>query len=210
MLLEHKLSDFLDVLASEEPAPGGGAVAALSGALACSMISMVCNLTIGKKKYADVQDEVKEILNRSEELRHNFKELVEQDAEAFSDVMGALKMPKGTDEEKAIRKEALQHALQKATYVPLRTMEYAGEAVKLAHRISQIGNKNVISDAGVAAIMADAAMSQGWLNVAVNISAIKDQEFVDRITNQAEDILTESDGFTDETLDIVEDTIYGE
>ncbi len=209
-MFEHRLDDFLDVLASSEPAPGGGAVAALSGALACSMISMVCNLTIGKKKYANVQNEVEEILHKSEELRHNFKELVEQDAEAFNDVMGAMKMSKNTDEGKVLREEALQHALQKATFVPLRTMEHAGEAIKLAHRIAQIGNKNVISDAGVAGIMAESAMSAGWMNVVVNINSVEDQEFVDRIANRAEDIIDDAEGLTDETLEIVEDTIYGE
>lgn len=210
MLLEWEVSDFLDVLSSGEPTPGGGAVAALSGALACAMISMVSNLTIGKKKYANVQEEIEKILQKSEELRKHFQELAEQDSEAFNDVMGAMKMPKTTDEEKTLRKEALQHALQKATFVPLRTMEYSADALQLAHRIAQIGNRNVISDAGVAAIMAESALHAGWLNVAINIEAVEDQEFVDRISDHAEEILDNADGLCDETLEIVEDTIYAD
>ena len=210
MLLNRTLADFLDIAASNEPAPGGGAVAALSGALACSMISMVCNLTVGKKKYSDVQDEIEKLLSRTETLRKHFQDLIQQDSEAFSDVMGAMQMPKQSENESTLRKEALQHALQKATHVPLRTMEYSAESVKIAHRVAQIGNKNVISDIGVAAIMAEAALHSGWLSIAANLEAIDDQEFVDRISDHAEQILDDIDGVADETVEIVEDKIYSD
>ena len=208
MLQDRKLVDLLELMSSKKPAPGGGTVAALSGALACSMVSMVCNLTIGKKKYIDVQDEIENILTQSEEIRAHFQELMEQDTEAFNDVMGAFRMPKSTEEEKAIRKEAIHHALQKATYVPLRTMEYGAKVLKLANRVAAIGNKNVVSDAGVAALMAESAMHSGWLNVAININSIEDTDFVDRISEKVEGYLDDADGLTDETLEIVEDTIY--
>ncbi len=210
MMLERTVAGFLDDLASSAPAPGGGAVAALSGALACSMVSMVSNLTLGKKRYADVEDEVREILDRSEELRKHFQELVEQDAEAFSDVMGALQMPKATEQQKLLRQEALEHALQKAAYVPLRTMENAAEALKLAHRIAQIGNKNLVSDAGVAAVLAESALYCGWFNVAVNLANIKDEEFAERLATKTQEILDQTDGLLDETMEIVEYRIYGE
>ncbi len=209
-MLEQSVSNLLNLLASSEPAPGGGAVAALAGAMSCSMISMVCNLTIGKKKYVDVSEELQGILKRSEELRKNFQDLVAQDIEAFGDVMAARQMKKETKEQKMIRDEALQHALQKATFVPLRTMEYALEALKLAHRTAQIGNVNVISDAGVGAIMAQSALYSASLNIDVNLKKISDHEFVDRICLKSEDLLEEGEGIIEETLDIIDEIIYGE
>ena len=126
------LTDFLSDLASDSPTPGGGSVAALSGALAGALTSMVANLTIGKKKYADVQEDVQAVLESTEGLRLELTELMEEDAAAFDKVMAAMKLPKETDEEKAARAEVLQAALVDAAMVPLAVMEKCVEVIALA------------------------------------------------------------------------------
>jgi len=210
MVLGKPIQNFLDDLASKAPTPGGGSVAALSGATACALVSMVCNVSNKNKNDEVVKRKLENILSESERLRELFQELIEQDIEAFSDVMSSMKMPKDSDEEKTIRHEALQHALQKAAYVPLRTMEHAGEILVLAHKAAQIGSKYVISDAGVAAIMAESALQSAWFNVAINLESIEDQEFIDRIANKAEKIIDDIEGIADEIIEIVEDVIYSE
>ena len=171
---------------------------------------MVCNLSIEKKSCKENEDELKEILQTSEKLRELFSELVDQDVEAFGDVMSALRMPKNNDEERLLRNEALEHALEKATYVPLRTMEHGAKVLMLANRVSQICNKNVISDVGVAAIMAESAVHSAYFNIAINLANIGSQDFIDRIENKTEQIMDDIEGIADETIEIVEDIIYGE
>ena len=210
MILSQPIENFLDDLASKSSTPGGGSVAALSGATAAALVSMVCNLSIEKKNCKENEDELKEILQTSEKLRELFSELVDQDVEAFGDVMSALRMPKNSDEERLLRNEALEHALEKATYVPLRTMEHGAKVLMLANRVSQICNKNVISDVGVAAIMAESAVHSAYFNIAINLANIGSQDFIDRIENQTEQIMDDIEGIADETIEIVEDIIYGE
>ncbi len=210
MILSQPIENFLDDLASKSSTPGGGSVAALSGATAAALVSMVCNLSIEKKNCKENEDELKEILQTSEKLRELFSELVDQDVEAFGDVMSALRMPKNNDEERLLRNEALEHALEKATYVPLRTMEHGAKVLMLANRVSQICNKNVISDVGVAAIMAESAVHSAYFNIAINLANIGSQDFIDRIENQTEQIMDDIEGIADETIEIVEDIIYGE
>ena len=210
MILSQPIENFLDDLASKSSTPGGGSVAALSGATAAALVSMVCNLSIEKKSCKENDDELKEILQTSEKLRELFSELVDQDVEAFGDVMSALRMPKNNDEERLLRNEALEHALEKATYVPLRTMEHGAKVLMLANRVSQICNKNVISDVGVAAIMAESAVHSAYFNIAINLANIGSQDFIDRIENKTEQIMDDIEGIADETIEIVEDIIYGE
>jgi len=210
MILKQAVENFLDDLSSKSPTPGGGSVAALSGATAAALVSMVCNLSIGKKSCESNKDELEQILAHSEKLRELFSELIDQDVEAFDDVMNAFRMSKNDDEEKLLRNEALNHSLQKATYVPIRTMEHGAEILTLAHRAAQICNRNVISDAGVAAIMAESAVHSAYFNVAINLENIDEQEFVDRIENKTEQIMDDIEGLADETIEIVEDIIYGE
>src|SRR5512137_1130343 len=122
-LVKQNIKMFLDELASSSPAPGGGSVAALSGALGAALSSMVCNLTRGKQGYESTQDEIKEILQRSEELRKQLTELIDKDTEAFNKVMEALKMPKETEDQKEQRQHAMQNAFKLATDVPLETAQ---------------------------------------------------------------------------------------
>ena len=208
MLLELRLDDFLRELSSKASVPGGGSVSAVTGAMAAALISMVCNLTTGNKEYADVEERIKGIVEKSENLRDELSKLIDKDADAFSDVIHAIKMPKETEEDKVLRHEAIQHALQKAALVPLKTMELSKDALLLAREVAECGSKNAISDAGVAAILADAAIKAAKINVDINLASIEDAEFTDKIAKKCDDILAEIDGVLDECLEIVERKIY--
>jgi len=169
---------FLDELASSSPAPGGGSVAALSGALGSALTSMVCNLTIGKKKYADVDEEMKKVLGQAEHLREQFTELVERDTHAFNKVMEAFALPRETDPQKALRAAAIREATKEATLVPLEVMKHCIDALALAQTVAAKGNANSVSDAGVSAIMLHAALEAAALNVRINLKSLNDPDFV--------------------------------
>lgn len=177
-LTERPVTSFLDELASNAPAPGGGSVASLSGALGAALISMVCNLTLGKKGYEGVQDEIHGLLVHSEALRRQMLELLEADVEVYTNYSIAAKMPRTTDEEKAVRAQAMQAALKNATMVPMRIAEAAVKVIDLCMPTAEKGNKGAVSDAGVAVLMAEAALRSAALNVLINLGAIKDEDFV--------------------------------
>jgi len=180
-LIEMKLKDFIDELSSDSPAPGGGSVAALAGALSSALSSMVCNLTIGKEKYKDVEYDMEKILDRVEDIRERFMELIDRDTEAFNRVMEAFKLPKNTEEEKKIRKEKIQDALKGAALVPLETARMCAEMIELCKEIAEKGNKNSITDVGVAAIMAKAGLESAILNVKINLKSINDENFIESL-----------------------------
>jgi len=207
MLADMKLTEYLDELASSSSVPGVGSAAALMGANAAALVSMVCNLTIGKKGYEDVADEIGELLVESEKLRHEFVKLVDLDAQAFAEVMDAYKLPKTTEEEKHIRQGAIQAATRKATQVPLRTIELAVELLSLAREAGEYGNKNVISDAGVAATLGVAAMEAAWLNVQINLNPIVDERFKEEILDRGEALLDEGEELYEDAISIVESKI---
>jgi formiminotetrahydrofolate cyclodeaminase len=177
-LTDKSITAFLDELSSDAPAPGGGSVAALSGALGAALVSMVCNLTLGKKGYEDVQDEVNELLAQSEALRKELAGLLEKDVKAYTGYSLAAKMPRGTDEEKAERQVAMLAALKVATDVPLTIAEAAVKVMDLCMPAAEQGNKWAVSDAGVAVLMAEAALRSAALNVLINLGTLKDKEFV--------------------------------
>lgn len=178
MLTQKPVITFLDELASSAPAPGGGSVAALSGALGAALISMVCNLTVGKEKYADVQEDIQALLAQSEALRQELVELLEADVQVYTEVSKAMKMPRATDEEKADRTAAMQKALQAATGVPMRVAEACVQVMDLCRPTAEKGNVNAVSDVGVAVLMAEAGLRSAALNVLINLGAIKDEAFV--------------------------------
>ncbi len=178
MLTQKPVITFLDELASSAPAPGGGSVAALSGALGAALISMVCNLTVGKEKYADVQEDIQALLAQSEALRQELVELLEADVQVYTEVSKAMKMPRATDEEKAARTAAMQKALQAATGVPMRVAEACVQVMDLCRPTAEKGNVNAVSDVGVAVLMAEAGLRSAALNVLINLGAIKDEAFV--------------------------------
>ncbi len=192
------VTDFLDELASSAPAPGGGAVAALAGALGAALVSMVGNLTLGKKDYVGVQDQVTALLAQSESLRGRLAALIEEDYAAFIRLSAAMKLPRATDEEKAARTEAVQTALKGATEVPQQIAEACAAAMKLCRPMAEIGNKNAVSDAGVAVLMAEAGLRAAALNVLINLGTIKDMEFVARERARLDDLLRGSAALRDE------------
>jgi formiminotetrahydrofolate cyclodeaminase len=177
-LTDKSITAFLDELSSDAPAPGGGSVAALSGALGAALVSMVCNLTLDKKGYEDVQGEIKDLLAQSEALRAKLAGLLEKDVQAYTGYSKAAKMPRGTDEEKAERQVVMLAALKVATDVPLSIAEAAVKVMDLCMPAAEMGNKWAVSDAGVAVLMAEAALRSAALNVLINLGTLKDEEFV--------------------------------
>ena len=177
-LTDKAVTDFLDDLASNLPAPGGGSVAALSGALGAALVSMVCNLTLGKKGYEGVQADIEALLAQSEALRREMVGLLEADVAAYTAYSQTAKMPKDTDEEKAVRAAAMQDALKNATMPPMHIAEAAVKVMDLCMPAAEKGNKWAVSDAGVAVLMAEAALRAAALNVLINLGTIKDQDFV--------------------------------
>ena len=140
-LTQQTVTEFLDALASNAPAPGGGSVAALSGALGAALLSMVCNLTLGKKKYAAVQDDIAALVEQTEALRHRLTDLLEADVEVFTGVSAAYKMPRKTPEDKAARSAAIQEALKAATQVPLDVAKACVEVLDLCTQAAEQGNR---------------------------------------------------------------------
>lgn len=189
MLKDQKITNFLDTLASKSATPGGGSVAALTGAMASALLSMVGNLTIGKEKYQDVEDDVRKILERSEKLRDEFEILMEKDVEAFDQFMAILKLPKETEKQKEIRKEKMQVALVEAANVPLEVARKSRELLAICQEIAEKGNKNVISDAGVGVILAEAALESAILNVKCNLGMIKDEQVKERFNSEVDDLM---------------------
>jgi glutamate formiminotransferase / formiminotetrahydrofolate cyclodeaminase len=196
------LVDFIDEVASSEPAPGGGSVAATAGALAGALTSMVCGLTIGKKKYLEVEEEIKEVLKKSENLRKELKELVIKDAESFEKVMDARKLSKHTETEGKRREEAIQEATKGAALVPLEVMEKSLEVLKLAKIVAEKGNENAVSDAGVSNLLAKAAIDGAGYNVRINLSSIKDEIFISEIKKKL-DNLSQAATFLSEQIRVI-------
>jgi len=176
-LTDKTVTEFLHALASSAPAPGGGSVAALAGALGAALVSMVCNLTLGKKKYASVQDDITTLVARSEALRRELTDLLEADVQVYTGVSAAYKLPRETEEEKAARSAAIQEALKQATMVPIEVAEACVKVLDLCMPVAEKGNVGAVSDAGVAALMAEAALRSAALNVIINLEAIQDKAF---------------------------------
>ena len=188
MLTSKTVAEFLNDLASNSPAPGGGSISALAGALSAGLTSMVCRLTIGKKKYADVQNEMEKILRESEELRRRLTLLIDEDTAAFNEVMAAFALPKESPVQQQMRTEAIQIATKKASLVPLEVMRLSANAAVLAKSVAEKGNSNSITDAGVAALSARMACGGAMMNVLINLGSLKDQEFVTTTRKEAKTI----------------------
>ncbi|MGN0838415.1 MAG: cyclodeaminase/cyclohydrolase family protein [Pyramidobacter sp.] len=176
----HKMSlpDFTAELASGSPAPGGGSVAALGGALAAGLASMVGELTRGREKYAAVQGDMEQLCVRGKELARQLLELIDKDTAAFAAYLAALKLPKETEEDKSVRRAAMQAAAKKTVEVPLHTLELCAEAGELALTAISEGNANAVSDAAAAGQFAHAAAVSAAYNVRINLPGVKDPAFV--------------------------------
>jgi glutamate formiminotransferase/formiminotetrahydrofolate cyclodeaminase len=203
-LVTMKTADFTDLLSTDSPAPGGGSVAALCGALSGALTSMVGALTHGKKGYEDVFDEVEEIGIEGQNLKDAFLHDVDRDTDAFNRVMAAARFPKKTDEDKAAREEAMQAANKDATLVPLDVLKRAWEAAQAARHIVEKGNKNSVSDGGVAALTARAAAEGAYLNVLINLPGITDEAFKAKTLKEAEEVREWVVEHTEETVRLAE------
>jgi len=190
------VDEFCDELASESPAPGGGSVAALAGALAACLTSMVSRLTIGKKKYADVEDDMKAVLECADRARAGLLKLVDEDTAAYSAVMAAYKLPRETPEDVAARDKAIQDATRTAIAVPLEVAKQAAAVLDLALTAVEKGNVNAASDAGVAGLLAHAAVQGALLNVRINLGAVTDKSVAAETKKVAAKIQTRAAGLS--------------
>ncbi len=198
MVKDISAQDFLDALASVRPTPGGGGAAAMMGAMGAALVSMVCNLTIGKKGHEAVEAEMRGLLAASEALRARLADMVAEDAAAFDGLMAAYRLPKDTDEQRAARSAAIQAGLQAATLAPLACARAAAEGVRLAARAVEPGNPNVISDVGVGVLASLAALRSAALNVHINAPQIKDRAFTDRCLTELAGLLAECGPLADQ------------
>lgn len=200
MIKEQKLQDFLDVLSSKEPVPGGGGASALCGAVGNALGQMVANLTIGKKKYADVEGEVKDFLEKMKALQFEFTELADDDARVFAPLAQAYSLPSETDEQKAYKAEVMEKNLLAASAVPIKIMEKSMEMLSILDRLADIGSKMAISDVGVAVQCTRTALLGAAMNVYINTKSMRDQ-------NKAQELNDKSDRMIDEGAKLA-DSIY--
>ncbi len=184
MYLDKSLQEYLDDLASDRPTPGGGSTAALSGAMGAALTCMVARLTLGKADYAQVQPEIEIIIERVEGLRRRFQQLIQADIEAYGQLSACFKLPRTTSEEKIARTKAIQEQLIQAALVPLEMAECAAELIQYCQRVAEIGNKNVLSDIGVAANLALAAGSGASWMVKTNVQILKDRVRADELSTR--------------------------
>lgn len=188
MLANLKITEYLEKAAAGTAVPGGGSVAALNAALAAGLTAMVANLTIGKKGYEAVAEEMNDIANKTTELREKLTAAIDRDAEAYSEVMAAFKLPRATNQEKELRKLAIQKAFKHAALVPMEVANQAVKVLDLAGRAVAGGNKNAVTDGLVAAMNARTAALAALYNVKINLGSIDDDEFVKKLTREINDL----------------------
>ncbi len=183
-MLNESCNEFIQKLSTKAPVPGGGGVCAYVGALGMALGSMVGNLTVGKKKYINVEEDIKILLDKSEEITLQLKKLVEKDAEVFLPLSKAYGLPTNTDEEKAYKEKALQEVLVDATLVPLEIARWSYEALKLHHEYAEKGSIIAISDVGVGVILCQSAIRGAKLNVLINTKILKDKAFKKKVEDE--------------------------
>ncbi|MGN0658022.1 MAG: cyclodeaminase/cyclohydrolase family protein [Emergencia sp.] len=175
-LIDMQVKEYLEILKSDAPAPGGGSVSALAGAQGAALFMMVADLTLGKEKYADWQDVCREAKEKGAAIYEELTAAVDKDTEAFNLVAAAFRMPKDTDEEKAARKQAIADGTLVSTQVPFRTMQLGYEGLMLAKSLIGKSNPNAASDLGVAVLNLTGCIKGAWLNVLINLPGVKDEE----------------------------------
>ncbi|CEK39461.1 cyclodeaminase/cyclohydrolase family protein [Paraclostridium sordellii] len=195
---EKTCEDFVDVLASKSAVPGGGGAAALTGAIGIALGSMVCNLTIGKKKYAEHEKSVKSILGKARSLEKDLIGMIDEDAECFLPLSKAYGLPSSTDEEKKIKSETMENALKKACEVPIKIVKACYESIKLHEDLVDKGSRLAISDIGVGVQCLRASILSGQLNVLININSIKDEKYVNEVRNEINSLVEEGVKICDE------------
>ena len=186
---ELKAKEFVEVLASKAPVPGGGGASALVGAIGMALGNMVGSLTTGKKKYADVQGDITELMGRAGRMQGELLDLVQADAEAFEPLSRAYGLPKETEEERARKAEVMERCLEDACSVPMQIMEKCCEAIDVTEDFAEKGTKIAISDAGVSAMMLRAALGGASLNVFINTKSMKNRERAAELNARAEEMI---------------------
>ncbi len=183
-LADLSIKEFLAKTASNSPVPGGGSIAALSAAIAAGLSEMVAHLTIGKKGYEALEEEMQEIAKNAFQYRERLIRYIDKDSDAYNDVMAAFKLPKGTEQERNNREGAIQEALINATLVPLNVAIDAFKVIEMAGKVVRQGNKNAVTDALVAVMMSRTAALSALYNVKINLTSIKDANFVEEIRKE--------------------------
>ena len=203
MLLEQKTTDFLEQLSSSAPIPGGGGASAAVGAFASALGLMVTNLTVGKKKYADVEEEILEIREKLEQKKQDLVRMVDEDAEAFEPLAKAYRMPKETEEEQAEKEKVMEAALKNAAEVPLCIMKTIVDTMEMIQVLGEKGSRLAVSDAGVAILFAQAALEGASLNIFINTKMMKDQEEAERLNYLADQLIATGKELKETTYDAV-------
>ena len=206
---DTSVTAFLEALASGAPTPGGGGAAALAGSMGAALVSMVCNLTIGRQRYAAVEAEMRELLDRAEFLRTELQELGEEDVTAFNRLSAAYKLPRVTEADIAIRRDAIQSSLKRATEVPLRTARAAAAILPLCQPVAERGNQAAVSDVGVAALLAHAAVRSALLNVNINLRTIEDTVYVNQARAEVARLIEELDATANQIGEVVANKVRG-
>lgn len=207
MLVDKTIKGFLTETASDNPAPGGGSVAALCGALGAALATMVCNLTVGKEKYKEAESDFIKIRPDLETNIVTLQKLVDDDTNAFNDVMAAFKMPKDTEEQKVTRSRAIQEGYKKAISVPLETAQTALKTLSFIELIVSKGNQNAITDGAVGALASETAIKGALLNVKINLTSVKDQQYVDSTKKTINDIEKTMNSYLEKIMAIVEQAL---
>ena len=202
-MLDKPCSEFIRDLGSKAPVPGGGGAAALGGAVGMALSNMVGNLTTGKKKYADVEDEVIVLIREGQGIIHDLTDLVDRDAEVFEPLSKAYGLPKATPEEARHKEETMEKCCKAACLVPLEIMERAYAGIRIHARMGEIGTMIAISDVGCGVALLKSALIAASLNVIINLNAIGDQEFVDDIQKKMNRLLSDGSEIADKTLNLV-------
>jgi formiminotetrahydrofolate cyclodeaminase len=202
-MLDSTCSAFIEVLSSKAPVPGGGGAAAMGGAIGMALSNMVGNLTVGKKKYADVEGEVKELIAKGDAVIAKLKKLVDQDAEVFEPLSKAYGLPKNTPEEVKFKEETMEACCIAACGVPMDIMRACFEGIKIHARMGEIGTMIAISDVGCGVVFLKSGLIAGSLNVIINLNTIKDQAFVAATRKEMEDLIATGSKLADDTLALV-------
>jgi len=184
LLIDKKISEFLNELKSDSPAPGGGSAAALAGAIGAALGVMVGNLTLNSANDATIHVEISQLMERLEEKLAKLKDYIDEDAQSFIEVVAAYKLPKSTESEKLLRSQAIQQGLQEASRLPINVAHICVEVLELSCKMLDIGSANAASDAAVAGRLAHAAMWSAVYNVKINLASITDQSFVVQMSKQ--------------------------
>lgn len=203
MLADLTVKDFLDKVSGNDPVPGGGSIAALNGALASALATMVAQLTIGKKGYEMSEEVMRHAQILTTRLQNEFMALVDKDSEAYNAVFACFKLPKATDEEKAARSAAIQEATRQAALVPMEVARKALDMMSVIADIARLGNRNAVTDACVAMMSARSAVLGALLNVRINLSSLKDKVFVQQLRANADAMELEACQKEKELLDAV-------